>query len=730
MNLAEKLNDEQIKPVLDTEGQVLVLAGAGSGKTRVLTYRIAHLIKDLGVKPYNILAITFTNKAAKEMRERVNALVGENCPVWVSTFHSFCARILRSEIEKIGYGSNFTIYSETETDRVIKNILDEEQINDKNLKSKIKFHISNAKNGGYSPLKYKEKFDFEDSDLITDVFIKYEKRLKNNNALDFDDLLLKTLELFLKCDDVLEKYSEKFRYVHVDEFQDTNKIQYMLVRLLSNKYKNIFVVGDEDQSIYGWRGAEISNILDFKKNFPDAKIYKLERNYRSTSSILSAANSIIKNNSSRLGKTLWTDIEKGMNIQHRRLYTDREEAEFTVREIHNLVIDKGYSYGDFAILVRLNSLTRLFEEKPTLYSIPYRIYGGFKFYERKEVKDILAYLRIISNPNDNEALSRIINFPKRGIGESSIVRIIQYADLNGISMFEALGRAADIEGLNNAAKIKILELYNLLNIEAERSKNLPLNEFIRSLITNLGIEKEYSTGKEEDTQRLENTYQLADAAREFIYDNEEAKLEDFLQSVSLISDIDSESETSCVTLATVHSVKGLEFKVVFIVGLEEGIFPSSKSVYEKKELEEERRVMYVAVTRAMEILYLTSATSRFRFNKTESNAESRFVKEALGITDDKKSYNYLIKQHESKLNSDIPVFESAAKRFQSGFYNYVPNPDLKKDLSEFIAGVKVRHNRFGEGVILAVRGEVADIKFEKLGIKAFNLTVAPLEIIK
>ena len=527
MNLAEKLNDEQIKPVLDTEGQVLVLAGAGSGKTRVLTYRIAHLIKDLGVKPYNILAITFTNKAAKEMRERVNALVGENCPVWVSTFHSFCARILRSEIEKIGYGSNFTIYSETETDRVIKNILDEEQINDKNLKSKIKFHISNAKNGGYSPLKYKEKFDFEDSDLITDVFIKYEKRLKNNNALDFDDLLLKTLELFLKCDDVLEKYSEKFRYVHVDEFQDTNKIQYMLVRLLSNKYKNIFVVGDEDQSIYGWRGAEISNILDFKKNFPDAKIYKLERNYRSTSNILSAANSIIKNNSSRLGKTLWTDIEKGMNIQHRRLYTDREEAEFTVREIHNLVIDKGYSYGDFAILVRLNSLTRLFEEKLTLYSIPYRIYGGFKFYERKEVKDILAYLRIISNPNDNEALSRIINFPKRGIGESSIVRIIQYADLNGISMFEALGRAADIEGLNNAAKIKILELYNLLNIEAERSKNLPLNEFIRSLITNLGIEKEYSTGKEEDTQRLENTYQLADAAREFIYDNEEAKLEDF-----------------------------------------------------------------------------------------------------------------------------------------------------------------------------------------------------------
>ena len=474
MDYSTLLNQEQLKPVTDTEGAVLVLAGAGSGKTRVLTYRIAYLIEKCGVSPNSILAITFTNKAAGEMKERIQAVTGQD-GMWVMTFHSFCARVLRNDADKLGHNRNFSIYGEAESDRIITRILKENFPDDTDKKKTIRWNISAAKSIAMTPEQYAVRIkDHPECDLITQVYTKYEEELAKNNAFDFDDLLLKTFLLFAMHKDVLEKYQDRFLYVHVDEFQDTNKIQFLLVKMLVRKYGNIFVVGDDDQSIYGWRGADVGNILNFKKDYPDCRIYKLERNYRSSGNILKTANKVIANNAGRMGKQLWTDKEDGIEVSYRSMGDDKTEADFVLEQIMNLVKNHGYRYSDFAILVRINSITRIFEDRMSSYGMPYKVIGGFKFYERKEIKDFIAYLRMAVNPADGESVTRIINFPKRGIGDACVEALIQACAERNMSLFDGLMGVEDLD-LSPAYTKKLTQFAALAKDISEKKDDMPLD---------------------------------------------------------------------------------------------------------------------------------------------------------------------------------------------------------------------------------------------------------------
>jgi len=734
-----KLNEQQQKAVDATEGPVLVIAGAGSGKTRVLTARVCHLI-EMGVNPYNILAITFTNKAAKEMQERISKALGSNTAVWTSTFHSMCAKMLRFDIENLGYSGDFTIYTEQESERVVKRVAENVIGADPKQKGEYMNHISRAKTLAMSPEEYyfAIKDDIREAETIRQVYSLYEQELKNSNCLDFDDLLLKTVELFEKCPEVLQRYQRRFQYIHVDEFQDTNKLQYKIVKMLAGGYGNLFVVGDEDQSIYSWRGAEIRNILDFPKEFKNAQVFKLEQNYRSTTSILKAANSVIKHNSNRNEKNLWSDHSDDNSVEYYEAYSDREEAGQVARTIDYLC-HQDTAYREIAVLVRANSLTRAFEEEFNLHGIPYKVFGGFRFFERKEIKDALAYVRVAINPRDNDSILRVVNYPKRGVGNSTIDELKQVAQETGKPFFFVL---TNPELLSATSQKKLAPFTQIALTLVEAVKTMKPTEFFKFMVATSGLETALkASGDKEDENRLENIYELVNAVSEFEEDNPDATVSDFMQSVSLVSDTDEMDDNNYVTIATIHAVKGLEFDNVFIVGCDEGIFPSQRSIM-NGDVEEERRLMYVAITRARKRLYVLSAKQRYRFGKMESLSKSRFISEMRGVSPsvrvENSSYGSRATTQTRErttfgTNSDTNIYSSSYKT-KSGVAlgGFELQKEKKKqsgiNYDAFVKDTYVEHTKFGRGIIISTSGEgedkIASIAFSGLGVKRFSLAIA------
>lgn len=747
----EKLNSSQILPVKDTDGAVLVIAGAGSGKTRVLTSRIAYLISNKGVHPSNVLAITFTNKAADEMKFRLEKMIGDIEGMWVSTIHSMCVKILRSSISYLGYEKNFSIYSEDDKERVLKRIISDMELEaDKYLKL-CKSHISNAKNSDLSPREYRdENINMKAIGIIYDVYLAYENELKRSNALDFDDLLIKTLHLFEEHDNVLSYYSEKFRYVHIDEFQDTNTVQYKIAKMLSSYHGNIFAVGDDDQSIYGWRGAKISNILGFEKDFKGAKVYKLEQNYRSTKNILNLANLIIKNNDARKNKVLWTENSSGQKPEFYSAFDEAREAEYVATKIKSLIAS-GKKASDFAVLMRVNALSRSFEQEFLKYNIPYKVFGGFKFFDRKEIKDLTAYLKLASNPLDNEAVLRVINVPRRGIGDKTVEIISQTAQKEGLSVYEVI---MDVQSLplTSSAKARVADfkdvIYNIM-LEAQEK---PLPDFIKYVIDKTDFMSQFEENTEENESKKLNVSELINSATEFSKVNQGATLTDYLGSITLSSDLDDFDASNFVSVATIHSVKGLEFDTVFIVGMDETIFPITRATESNEELEEERRLMYVAITRAKKELYITRAKSRFLYGKRSVTLESRFVKEIEPLLAQKSSgYDGYYNREQTRFDnfnrnksgsdygyySDEPSPSTPlgrTKSFSTGYnlYSGVKKQETTVQSGQFKAGVKVTHKKFGLGTIIAVKdgGAVIDVAFAGVGIKSLATQYAPIEIVK
>ncbi len=763
LDILEGLNDEQKEAVLAVEGPCLVIAGAGSGKTKVLTHKIAYLMHNVGVKPWNILAITFTNKAANEMKERVEKLVGEVAKdMWIGTFHSICVRILRRYIDRIGFTSSFVIFDTSDQRTIVKQCIKQLELDDKIFTDRsVLSEISNAKNEMLEPADYALRANGEyRKETIAEVYKMYQKKLKDNNAVDFDDIINYTIKILSENPDVLEYYSNKFEYVLVDEYQDTNKAQFTLVSMLAARFGNITAVGDNNQGIYSFRGADITNILNFERDFPGTKIIKLEQNYRCTQNILDAANAVIKNNESKYEKNLWTQNNKGDLPYVFRGDTEYDEANFIVEQIRRLKREEYLDYNDFTVLYRMNSQSRSIEDILRREDIPYKIVGGLKFYERKEIKDIIAYLRLIENTADNLSLQRIINEPKRGIGKTSLDNIEAVANQNDISMYEVIKRA-DAFGLN---RVYVNSRDFINQIEELRSKKdtLIISELIKETLRITGYSKALEL---EDTteaeNRLENLDEFLTVAIEFEEELADNTLADFLEGITLSSDIDNTDETEdSVTLMTLHSAKGLEFPVVFLVGMEEGIFPGYKSIGEQKELEEERRLCYVGITRAKQHLFLTCARQRTIFGSTSCNQVSRFVKEipeelldgyeeALADRREKSYEDYRFEwkygggynKSESTVNSyKVNDTEGYVKKPEFAFRSaesFLNNLNKKKtsdiDLSIYKAGKRVYHKKFGEGNINYVEAEGDDLKvditFEKAGHKRLMAKYAGLEII-
>ena len=701
------LNDEQKKALFETEGVVLVTAGAGSGKTRLLTHRICHLIMDKHVSPYNILAITFTNKATNEMKARVEEMC--DCNIWISTFHSMCVRILRQEIDYLpGYDRNFTIISETDRDKILKEIcknlgLDEEDV------SKVEMHLDNIKNKGLDIEEYfsavAEFGNKENLLKFKHAVYDYEKRLFESNSFDFDDLLNKTLFLFNNYPEVLFKYANRFEYILVDEFQDTNLVQYKLIKLLASVHGNLFVVGDEDQCIYSWRGANFKNIFNLKEDFKDVKTFKLERNYRSSKNILNMANNVISNNTERLEKRLWTEKDEGFPPVIYSAFDERDEALFIAKEIENLVAN-GYSYSDIAILMRLNALSRPIEEGLLSYNIPYRIYGGQKFFERAEIRILIAYISCFVNPKDEISLMKIINFPKRGIGEVAISNLKQEAGETTLLEY-LLSEKFEFSKYFNKLK-NFVETFKILK---NKMNELSMQEFTQKVVEMFGIDREYK-GKDEDSiNRLSNIDSFLTSIKEFEEQNENANFVDYLAGIMLISDQDDMENGGYVSLSTIHAVKGLEFKVVFVVALEEGLFPLTRAMNSNSEMEEERRLMYVAITRAEEKIYLTHVAKRYMYGKSNYEIESRFLKE-LGITTNKKPKIEKVKPS-PRHKDDFFLEEEDKEPFDSGLN----------------VGDIVEHRRFGKGKVVDISsdGLVGKIDFDLVGVKELMLNIATLE---
>lgn len=710
MDLEKQLNNKQLEAALHTEGPLLILAGAGSGKTRVLTYRIANLIQK-GIKPFNILAITFTNKASKEMKNRVDNLLTESNQILISTFHSFCIRILKREIENIGYNKNFSIYDTDDTNKTIRACLKEIMLTEKNFPINIiRTCISNFKNNMIKPDEaINESCDYKEK-KIAQIYNLYEKKLKLSNALDFDDLIFKTVELFETNKTILEKYQNRFKYILVDEYQDTNKLQFKLIDNLASKYKNICVVGDDDQSIYGFRGADINNILDFEKTFFGAKIIKLEQNYRSSSNILDAANIVIKNNIYRKNKVLWTDNGYGNEINIVKTDTDQKEGLFVAEKINNL-IKEGFSYKDIAILYRTNEQSRILEDCLFKNKIPFKIFGGIRFYDRAEIKNLMAYLKLINNPNDNIALGRIINLPKRGIGNTSFTRISAYAKANEISIFNALDRVDDINGINTRLKA-LLEFKKIIDNLILKSKTLTVKEVLLLTIEEINyIEHLETTDLETTETKIENVSELINKTVEFEENNDEPTLQNFLEEISLISDIDAyEEDNNHINLMTIHSAKGLEFPCVFVIGLEDGIFPSCRTFLstDPKQIEEERRLFYVAITRAEKELFLTYATSRLEYGNIVYNSKSRFLNEIL-----KDLQSKFIDKKTGKPIMDLELLRP------------------KNVILDFDIGDKVYHQTHGIATVLDIVPAGADyeitLQFQKIEPKKYMSKLANLK---
>ena len=682
MNL-EYLNDRQKEAVLYGDGPLLILAGAGSGKTSVLTKRVAYLIKERNVSPKNIVAITFTNKAAKEMKERIIKEVGkEGYDIQISTFHSFGLRIIKENYEKLGYEKNFTIIDSDDSLTVVKKILKEMGIDTTRFNPKfIKNQISSCKNEMVTPEKYKNLVNDELSDITYKVYKKYQDTLLRNNSLDFDDLLIKPIELFNKYKEVLENYQELFKYVFIDEYQDTNEAQYILSKMISAKYKNICVVGDDAQSIYSWRGANFKNILNFEKDYKNAKVILLEQNYRSTKTILNAANSVIKNNINKKDKNLWTDNETGEKIKYVRTNDEKDEASYVTREIRNLV-NNGVSLDDIAVLYRTNAQSRTIEEGFLNSNIPYRIVGAFAFYSRKEIKDLLAYLKLIYNTKDDVSLMRIINYPKRKIGAKTIENLSMDAVLNGTSMFDVISSGKELE-----FKKLILEM-------KEKSEVLSLTETIDMVLDKSGIKSELESEHTLEADiRLENLNEFKSITKTFEEESGIASLEDFLNEVSLVSDVNDQKNDNSpkVTLMTIHAVKGLEYKYVFVIGMEENIFPHVNSCEEDGGIEEERRLCYVAITRAKEKLYLVNALRRMLYGKTSVNMPSRFIDEI-----------------------DKDLIDAPEKKMINMKFN---KKEAFNDDNGLKAGDNVIHDIYGPGVVVNVDKSIATIAFKGQGIK-------------
>lgn len=714
MSILDKLNKEQRKAGEKVNGPLLILAGAGSGKTRTITYRIAYMIKELKISPYSILAVTFTNKAAKEMRERVESLIGEDGKrALISTFHSFGLRLLRMYSSTIGYDPNFTIFDTDDQKKVVKEIMKQLVIKNKDLTDrKIVSRISSLKENGISPEDYEKDYKFEaDANIISEIYKKYNQRLKQNNGMDFSDILTNTYKL-LEIPELLNKFQEKFKYIMVDEYQDTNNIQYKIVNTIAAKYRNICVVGDENQSIYGFRGADIRNILDFEKDYKDAEIIKLEENYRSTKVILDAANQVIKNNTTSKDKKLWTKKETGDKIILKSCADGRDEVNFVIEEIIQMK-NQGRKYTDFAILYRTNAQSRLFEEGFLKYGIPYKIFGGMQFYQRAEIKDIIAYMSVINNNRDGINLGRIINVPKRKIGAKTIEKIKEYADTNNLSIYNSLKEAKNIDTLSASVQEKLTDFSNIMEDLVELSRELPVSKLFDEIIKKTGYLSYLTTSYEDSETRIENIEELKNSIIELENIVENLSLREYLENISLVSATDDlEDEREYIKLMTIHNAKGLEFPVVFLVGMEDEIFPNTtKVMIDRNALEEERRICYVAITRAEEKLYISHASMRYMYGNLDSRTSSRFLNEIPDeLIEEKVSPAIQVARRdmERKINK---VQESNLKT------NVISDVNkLKKQLNAnknlpYKVGETVTHIKFGIGRVVAVTPKKIDVQF-------------------
>ena len=765
MSIYDTLNKEQREAVYHTEGPLLILAGAGSGKTRVLTHRIAYLIEEKGVAPWNILAITFTNKAAQEMRERVDALVGYGSEdIWISTFHATCSRILRRHIDLLGYDRNFTIYDASDQKSLMKEVLKEMKIDTKQFPERsVMSEISSAKNEYKSPLDYRNEYgsNFRNQ-RIADIYEHYQKRLKENNALDFDDLLVKMVDLFQTNPDVLEHYQDRFQYIMVDEYQDTNTVQFLLVSLLAKKYRNLCVVGDDDQSIYKFRGANIYNILNFEKVFPDAQVIRLEQNYRSTQNILNAANGVIANNKGRKEKKLWTENQKGELVHFKQYDTEYDEADGVVSRINFLAM-RGVQYKDMAILYRTNAQSRVLEEKFVTRNIPYRVVGGVNFYQRKEIKDILAYLKIINNGQDDVAVRRVVNVPKRGIGATTVTKAAEYADQWGISLYEAFKQVDGIPGLGRAAA-KINGFVNLIQVFRTKAEYMSLAELYDEVLEDTGYLKELQAEQtDEATTRIENLDELRNKIVAYEEETEQPSLNELLEQIALVADVDNMDDSdNKVILMTLHSAKGLEFPYVYLCGMEDGLFPSYMTIVndDPMEIEEERRLCYVGITRAMKKLTLSYAMCRMMHGQTQYNKISRFVKE---IPPQLIGGSLPRERFPRKAEDDLPWNTGSASNGISGFGGgragtygsdsrmgtgvgnrgirqshkfdvsafAKKGGDMKKTAPDYEVGDTVKHIKFGTGVVQAIKDGGKDyevtVDFPKYGPKKMFAGFAKLK---
>lgn len=741
------MNDKQTEAVLTTEGPLLVMAGAGSGKTRVLTHRVAYLIEEKGVLPWNILAITFTNKAAKEMQERVGRLLGESArDIWVSTFHALCVRILRRDIEKLGYNRAFTIADTSEQRTLMKHICDDLNIDTKKFDPRsILGAISNAKNALLTPEEYSDRAKSMFESMVARAYKLYQQELEANQALDFDDLIMKTIELFEKDPETLEFYQDKFHYIHVDEYQDTNDAQYKLVNMLAQKYQNLCVVGDADQSIYGWRGANMNNILNFEHDYPQAKTVMLEQNYRSTQTILDAANEVIVNNINRKKKNLWTENGKGEKISYYRAQSEHDEAQFVVAKIKEEHDKHGYHYNDFAVLYRTNAQSRVIEETFLKSSVPYTMVGGHKFYDRAEIRDILAYLTLVVNPQDSLSFERVVNTPKRGIGQKSVDHLRDFAENNGWSMLEA---AKNIEIANNITartREKIAGFSDLMQNFIKQADYLTITDLTEQILEKSGYNKMLQNDDSLAAKaRQENLDEFKSVTKEYDENHKDdegdniQKITNFLADLALVSDQDDVDEQEpAVTLMTLHAAKGLEFPVVFLVGMEEGIFPLSRATQEDDELEEERRLAYVGITRAKKKLYLTNAFSRLLYGRIQRNQPSRFVEEInpdllqfengnndRGLSEKRLPFG--------KTSATATTYRSRHTYHDAGKrVKPITNAGTGAEKVGWKAGDKVTHKKWGQGTVVSVTGTGNDmeltIAFPEEGVKKLLASFAPIE---